>query len=204
MNVIEISNIHLKYADKEIFNDFSLSIKKGEKLLITGKSGKGKSTLFELLLGFADAKSGEIFINGKRVEAEGFTESRKCFAYVNQDVTLRKGKARDVLKEISKFSDNHYDGEFDENLAEFFEFDSKLLDKDIEELSGGERQRLGIILAIMLKRPIFLLDEVTSALDRELKKKVVHYFSTCEQTVIAISHDTEWLANNQFQEVKLS
>ena len=201
--MIEFSNIHLKYADKEIFNDFSLSIKKGEKLLITGKSGKGKSTLFELLLGFANDYSGDVFIGGKRIGPGGFAESRKYFAYVNQDVTLRQGKARDVLNEISKFSGNQYNGEFDENLAAFFEFDRKLLDKDIEELSGGERQRLGIILAIMLKRPIFLLDEVTSALDRELKKKVVHYFSTCGQTVIAISHDHEWLANNAFREVKL-
>lgn len=202
MSIIEFSNINLRFQDKEIFRDFSLKIEKGEKLQIVGKSGNGKSTLLRILLGFQSCDSGELYIKNKLVTAGDFRETRKLFAYVNQDVTLRPGIARDVLQEVAKFSGNTYDGCFDKEIAELFEFNTKLLDKDTEELSGGERQRLGIILAIMLKRPVFLLDEVTSALDVGLKHKVVKYFYNCEETVITISHDNEWLELGGFRRVE--
>ena len=60
---------------------------------------------------------------------------------------------------------------------------------------------MGIILAIMLNRPVFLLDEVTSALDKDLKKTVADYFADCERTVIAVSHDREWAECGNFRKV---
>lgn len=202
MSLIDFSKIHLRYGEKKIFKDFSLSIDEGEKVLITGKSGNGKSTLLRILLGFANFDSGALFVRDKLVTPADYAEIRKLFAYVNQDVTLRPGNTRLVLGEIAKFSGNTYDGGFDEELAERFEFDLELLDKDTEELSGGERQRLGIILSIMLDREIFLLDEVTSALDEGLKRKVADYFAASDKTVISISHDREWTASQKFRKVE--
>lgn len=204
MSLIEFNNISLSFDNRDLFKDFSLTIEESEKVLISGKSGNGKSTLLRILLGFACVDSGDIYINNQLVSPSDFSETRKLFAYVNQDVTLRPGKVSDVLKEISKFSGNSYNGGFNEQLADLFEFDLSLLEKDTEELSGGERQRLGIILAIMLNRPVFLLDEVTSALDKDLKKKVADYFAQSEKTVIVISHDSEWLKSNKFRKVELT
>lgn len=204
MSLIKLTNISLCYGKKEIFQNFSLSIDQGEKVLIAGKSGNGKSTLLRVLLGFASVDDGDIYVNNQLVKPTDFSNVRKYFAYVNQDVTLRPGKVCEVLKEISKFSDNNYDGEFDQKLADLFEFDLNLLKKNTEELSGGERQRLGIILAIMLNRPVFLLDEVTSALDKDLKRKVADYFAQCKKTVVVISHDSEWLKSNKFRKVELT
>lgn len=192
MSLIELKNFHLTFEDKEIFKDFSLIIHEGDKIRIAGRSGNGKSTLLKILLGFQKLDAGSIYVRGQQIASKDYKDIRKLFAYVNQDVTLRPGKVRDVLEEISTFSGNTYEGGFDKDLANLFEFDLKLLHKDTEELSGGERQRLGIILAIMLKRPVFLLDEVTSALDADLKHKVVQYFNSCDETVLAISHDSEW------------
>jgi len=85
----------------------------------------------------------------------------------------------------------------------FFEFDEKLLDKTIYDLSGGERQRLGLIMAIMLNRPVYLLDEITSALDTELKERVAEYFAKTDNTVIAVSHDDVWMKTGNFRKVVL-
>lgn len=202
MSLIEFSNINLKYEDKTIFKDFNLSIEEGEKVIILGKSGNGKSSLIKMLLGFQSFDSGSIIYNNKIVLDSDFRNLRNNFAYVNQDVTLRQGNVRGVLKEISEFSNNTYNGDFDDKLADYFDFSVSLLDKNVEELSGGERQRLGIIIAIMLDRPIFLLDEVTSSLDRALKEKTVSYFAESRKTVISISHDSQWSENSKFRKVE--
>lgn len=202
MSLIEFSNINLKYEDKTIFKDFNLSIEEGEKVIILGKSGNGKSSLIKMLLGFQSFDSGSIIYNNKIVLDSDFRNLRNNFAYVNQDVTLRQGNVRGVLKEISEFSNNTYNGDFDDKLADYFDFSVSLLDKNVEELSGGERQRLGIIIAIMLDRPIFLLDEVTSSLDRALKEKTVNYFAESHKTVISISHDSQWSENSKFRKVE--
>ncbi len=202
MSAVELSMINLSFDGKGVFKDFSLKIEEGEKVLISGKSGNGKSTLIRIILGFQNFNSGKIFIQDKLVQPQDFRKTRNLFSYVNQDVTLRPGNVRNVLSEIAEFSGNDYNAEFDEELSDYFEFDMNLLDKKTEELSGGERQRLGIILAIMLNRPIFVLDEVTSALDEELKQKVVNYFTNSDKTVIAVSHDSEWFQRGKFRKVE--
>ncbi len=201
--MIDFKNINLSFEDKTIFHDFQLHIDEGEKVLITGRSGVGKSVLLRLLLGFETPDLGDIFIHGQSIYAVSFYETRQQFAYVNQDVSIRFGKVEDVLLDIAKFSGNRFNGQIDSEIAEYFEFDLTLLQKKTESLSGGERQRLGIILAIMLNRPIFLLDEVTSALDEHLKQKTVSYFANSKHTVIAISHDSVWFDNPQFRKVAL-
>ena len=168
---------------------------------MTGKYGKGKSKIFQIILGFSPYNSGELYIDNRIVTDHHFSEIRKQFAYVNQDVTLRPGIVTDVLKEISSFSGNTYNNVFDQNLADLFEFDNSLLQKNTIDLSGGERQRLGIIISIMLNRRAFLLDEVTSALDNNLKQKVVNYFSKCNHTVVSVSHDSNWAESNVFKKV---
>ena len=73
------------------------------------------------------------------------------------------------------------------------ELEHDILDKNFQELSGGEKQRIGILTSLLLNRDIYLLDEVTSALDMKLKKKVADYFLAQEDwTLLIISHDQEW------------
>ena len=202
MNIIELRDINLMQENKIIFQNFNLNLKLGEKLQICGKSGNGKSTLLKIILGFQGIDSGDIYINGKLVEGKGFAEARKLVSYVDQDVSLQASNVKALLKNISQFKYNNYDGGFDNSLADLFEFNLDLLDKNVNELTGGERQRLGIIIAIMLKRQIFLLDEATSALDHDLKIKVADYFAKAPETVIAISHDEVWDNTKAFRRVE--
>ena len=202
---IQFKDLMIKFGDRTIIKDYNLAVKKGEKVLISGKSGTGKSSLIKALLGFIDYEAGDILVNGNVIEGKEFRNIRNQFAYVNQDVTLRKGSIKNYLLEIQTYKYNSFEftGEYllDEKLMTYFEFDPQYLFKNSEELSGGERQRLGIIMAIMLKRPIFLLDEITSGLDRELKKKTVEYFAQCSETVIVISHDEVWEQQKNFRKV---
>lgn len=203
MKKIEFKNVSLKFGDKIVLKDFNLEINEKDKILISGKSGMGKSTLLKILLGFENVDEGQILIDGKNIEEMDFFETRQMFSYVNQDITFRIGKIKDILKEISKFSGNSFDGQIEAELMKYFEFDEKLLDKTIDDLSGGERQRLGLIMAISLDRSVYLLDETTSALDSELKEKVAQYFANSDKTVIAVSHDEVWTSTGKFRKVVL-
>ena len=81
-------------------------------------------------------------------------------------------------------------------LLGYFEFNEDIVDKNIEDLSGGERQRLAIVISVLLGRDVFFLDEVTSALDKHLKKKVVDYFvKRKDWTSLVVSHEPLWLEN---------
>jgi len=197
--MITFNHIHLAFDGRKILNDLSFSIKRGEKVVVLAKSGSGKSSLFSLLLGFLAAHEGEIFFAGQPVDEKSAWEIRQKIAYVDQDISLGNGKILDLFDFVLKLKANiHLDG-FQERMREllqYFEFDQNVLTKNIENLSGGERQRLAIIIAVLLQRQVFLLDEVTSALDKQLKKKVVDFFTAREDwTCLVISHDPVWLEN---------
>jgi len=201
MEVIELKNINLQIANQIILTNFNLKIKKGDKILISGKSGKGKSTILKILLGFTDFDTGKYLIDKHEIKESDFTKTRQLYAYINQDVSLRNIQVKKLLKEVADFNHNKYLGQFDTKLADKLDFDMKLLDKYVSDLSGGERVRLGIIIAVMLDRPVYLLDEITAALDEELKEKVVAYFSEIDATVISVSHDSNWKKNTIFKEI---
>jgi putative ABC transport system ATP-binding protein len=197
--VIKLVNVNLAYNGKAVLEDFSLEIKTGAKVVILGKSGLGKSSLFSLILGFTTPNKGKIFFDGSPVDKKSIWGIRKKVAYVDQDVSIADGNVSSWLDFVFHLKANGFAG-FDrkkvKDFLDFFELDVNVLGKDTSELSGGEKQRLAIIVSILLERKVFLLDEVTSSLDKHLKKKVINYFIERDDCiVIAISHDSGWLDN---------
>ncbi|MBU8920607.1 MAG: ATP-binding cassette domain-containing protein [Bacteroidales bacterium] len=182
-----------------MIEDISFEINPGEKVVLSGKSGSGKSSLFGLALGFVESSEGEVFFEGVRVDENSAWDIRKKIAYIDQDISIGDGKVEDLLDFISRLKANaHLDrtkGKARE-LLKYFEFNEDIIDKNIEDLSGGERQRLAIVISILLERKVFFLDEITSALDKHLKKKVVDYFMKREDwTFLVVSHEPLWLEN---------
>ena len=199
--MINFNKIQLSYNNKKIFEQLSFSIGKGEKVAILGKSGLGKSSLFRLILGFVKSEEGAVLFDDVPVDERTAWDIRRKIAFVDQDASIGEGKAINWMRSVFDFKVNSSGGfpqtEM-EQLLEYFEMSRDELDKNIEELSGGERQRLAIVTSILLKRKVFLFDEITSALDAHLKEKTVDFFTrNKEWTVIVISHDPVWLNHPQ-------
>ena len=189
---------------REIFSNLDLTVLENEKILIQGKSGIGKTTLFKLLLGFETINKGNIFVNNCKIEKAHINIIRKQIFYLSQDIDLRHGAIGRLIIDILKANSiDHKDDKLNELLV-FLELDSKLLKQNIKDLSGGERQRIGLLLCFLLNRPVWLLDEPTSALDDAMKKKIAKFICDQDKTIIIVSHDDVWKKNKNIKIQRLS
>ena len=197
--MIAFKHIHLSFNGKKVLEDFSLAVERGEKVVILGKSGSGKSSLFSLLLGFLEPDEGEIFFAGRRLDEKTVWDVRRKIAYIDQDVSLGSGKILELIDFIVRLKANSHLKQVRKQMDElryYFELSDEVINKNVEELSGGERQRLAVIIAVLLRRNVFLLDEATSALDGHLKQKVADFFiARNDWTCLVISHDPVWFEN---------
>lgn len=195
--MIEYDNISLSYGNKTILKDFSFKVEKGQKVALLGRSGLGKSSLFGLVLGFVEPRSGKVLFDGAVVDRHTVWDVRRRVSFVDQHVSIGDEKVSDWLVFVRGMEANRSLDLFDDKVRElmaFFGLSDEMLNKHISDLSGGERQRVAIVVSVLLGRDVFLLDEVTSALDKALKKKVVAFFTAREDwTVISITHDAVWL-----------
>ena len=172
---IHFDHINFKHADakEDIFHDFDLKIKPGERVGLAGLSGSGKTTLTKLLLRFADVDAGAIKIDDQNIRKVTQHSLRKNIAYVPQEASLFH---RTIAENIAYAKPDATKQEIEHaaklaNAAEFIEklpngYETMVGERGIK-LSGGQRQRIAIARAILKDAPILVLDEATSALDSE-------------------------------------
>jgi len=206
--MIQFKHITKQFSDNFVLQDFSFSIQKTEKVIITGRSGIGKSTIFKLLLGFVKPDKGEIWFEGKVLDEKSIWDFRKKIVYISQDLNIGTGKVHQLFEDTLSLKTNaEWKTESLNTVNELlsqFELNKTIFDMSLEDLSGGEKQRVAIINGLLLKRDIFLLDEVTSALDKSLKKKVIDFFYLHPTfTVLSISHDNYMPENKTIRTLKL-
>jgi putative ABC transport system ATP-binding protein len=194
--MIELHQIHLRYNAHYLFESLNLSVQKGGKMLICGESGSGKTSILRLILGLEQPEKGSVRVDGQIMDSSNVWSLRGQMAYVSQDMSLGQGIVEGFIKEVLRFRRNrglHYDRAQTELLMKQFGLEPDMLKSRLENISGGELQRIAIITALLLQRQIYLLDEVTSALDQKMKQRVVDYFlSLNDTTLVIVSHDNVW------------
>jgi len=180
----------------QVFSNFSLTIRSGEKIGLVGSSGSGKSTLTKLLLKFIVPDQGVIRVGGKDISDISPQYLRRSIAYVPQDTALfhrsiaeniaygRPGSSQLLIEDAARKAHAH---EFIQALPEGY--DTQVGERGVK-LSGGERQRIAIARAILKNAPILVLDEATSALDTTSEHHIQEALHELMQgrTTIVIAH----------------
>lgn len=191
--MIKIKNAFLEFDDKVIFENLTLNIEKGEKIIVKAPSGRGKSTFLKVIMGFQKLRSGEVFVKGLELNEKNINEIREQIAYLPQSINFRNATVEEVIENIFSFKKNkniEFSKEKLETLLEKFYLNKEILKKQGDLLSGGERQRVALVISFLMNKKILLLDESIASLDGELKMKVVNYLSSLDSTVILVTHDT--------------
>ena len=172
---IRLVGVTVRFEGRSVLEDFCLEVRRGEKVVLVGPPGCGKTTVLRCVLGFVVPQQGEVFVEGEQVTAQSVWELRRRMAYVAQDVELGPGTVREALERPMRFRANvHLRGN---------------LQQETSALSGGQRQLVALIGAILLDRPIMLLDEPTANLDEATARAVAEYFRQREDlTVLAVTH----------------
>lgn len=201
--IIRFENVDFNYNDeKPLLHNFSMDVKRGESLAITGASGCGKTTLSKLLLGLYPIKSGQMYIEGQSYCNMSNNDIRKLISYVPQEPYLFNESILENIK-VGK-----PDASFDEvveaaRIAHAHEFIMQLENgydtyagERGNRLSGGQRQRIAIARAILKEAPVILMDEATSALDNESEQLVNDALKSLknDKTIIMIAHRPSTIA----------
>lgn len=194
-----IENISFSYNSHSgnIHNNLSLNINKGDKCIISGPTGCGKTTIFKLLLGFHLPDSGKIYFkNGS--DTKPVSESTICnFSYVPQGNSLISGSIKyNMLLAAPNASDEDISNALNLACAEFV-FDAlpegvnTVIGEKGHGLSEGQAQRIAIARGLLLDRPILLLDEPTAALDKSTAIRLISNIASYlkNKTVLIITHD---------------
>lgn len=202
-DAIEMRGVTFAFPDggHKVFDNFSLKIKRGEKVGVRGPSGAGKTTLFNLLLGFYEPAEGGVYIDGKMLTAANRAGWLKYAGYVQQDVFILDASLAENIalgvkpEEIDREKVKRIINEV--SLSSYLKQLPEGIDSRIGEmgakLSGGQKQRVGIARALYKGADILFLDEATSALDsateREINESIMELSSTRKDlTIIAIAH----------------
>lgn len=200
---ISFDHIHLSLGNRSLFQDFTLHIEPGDKVVLNAPSGSGKTTLLRMVLGFTRPDEGRIMVQGTPLSCQTVRRVRRTCAYVSQDVDFRDQLVRDVIDDIANYPANHgidLSVSVVQPFLQHLYLDDDIWDKNIGELSGGERQRLGIAICAALDRPIWLLDEPLSALDDTGAQAAVSLLAGASATVLAISHHPGLMDSGAFGE----
>jgi len=176
VSVLEVSHLTFGYSkQKLLYDNFSLTLNRGEIISIVGESGSGKSTLFELIIGEQKPLSGSIKAsNIAQVFQDPYSSFHPSYSVLNQ------------IKEVAELTDL-------EVYLEKLDLERELLGKKPHELSGGQLQRCSILRALLMKPDIILADEPTSALDNvvqlDVMKLLVQFLDRVG--ILLITHDED-------------
>ena len=189
---IIFDSMTFRYDERIIYKDFSYKINKGDIIYIKGDSGKGKTTLINILLGFYSYE-GKVYVTNKDKQYDISEKTRSLFAYVPQENVLFSGTIRSNFKMF-------YPSISDEDIIKFLN-EVKVYEELKEQggleyniyqrgkgLSIGQIQRILIAIALASLKPILVMDEFTSALDVHNEEAIASLVCSLNKTLIMVTH----------------
>tara|TARA_B100000242_G_C43043796_1_gene487113 strand:- start:233 stop:1957 length:1725 start_codon:yes stop_codon:yes gene_type:complete len=203
---IELKDINFNYNQgKIVLNQINLKIKKGSIIGIIGKTGEGKSTLINIIIGLLKPNSGSIFLDDKLLKTNLY-KFKNFIGYIPQETFLIEGTIlQNIIFTLEK--NFEYDKKRLENAIKWSKVDNFLnkLQDDIDllvrergsNLSGGQQQRISIARALYRDPKILILDESTNSLDEETESEIMDDICQLkkEKSIIIISHRKSSLKN---------
>ena len=190
------NHICFSYSEgKEVLKELNLQVKEGEKVVLIGTSGSGKSTILKILMGMERAQSGTIRIGGQDTVDLGEDRIFKEISYIQQEVFIFDGTIRENICLFQTYREEEL-----QSVIERAGLRNLVKEKGLSyrcgengaALSGGERQRISIARSLLRKTPILLADEITASLDKENSYLVLDTLLNIENTTeILVLHDLD-------------
>ena len=190
------NHICFSYSEgKEVLKELNLRVKEGEKVVLLGTSGSGKSSILKILMGMERAQSGTIRIGGQDTMDLGEDRLFKEISYIQQEVFIFDGTIRENISLFQTYREEELQSVIERaglrNLIKEKGLDY-LCGENGAALSGGERQRISIARSLLRKTPILLADEITASLDKENSYLVLDTLLNIENTTeILVLHDLD-------------
>ncbi|ANX11529.1 bacteriocin ABC transporter ATP-binding protein [Fictibacillus arsenicus] len=202
MTVIELVNVSKTYDKAEILSNMNLKVEQGEMIAIIGESGKGKTTLLNIIGLISKKQSGDLTLFGKKnpsiYSKEAMMLRRKRIGYLFQNYGLVDDETvkwnLHLALEYKKLSKKEKEERIDSLLNDFGL--AYLKNKMIYQLSGGEQQRIAIIRLILQESDLILADEPTASLDAENEQTILKYLKQLNEqgkTIVVVTHNKDIL-----------
>ncbi len=191
---LTIKNLSFRFAGRSLlFKDFSLEIRAGEKVALLGESGKGKSTLLQILAKLYPYSEGEILVNGQNLHEIPHSVWRNVVSFMPQETKLLNATllenigldtSQDYAKIIAFCQETGFSRYFEALPQGYF----TLLGEEGINLSGGQKQLVGLARVLFRKPQLLLLDEPTSGMDIETEKQIWAILRNLPLTILFSTH----------------
>ena len=194
--IIRFDQVSVTAQGTTILTDISFALQSGDKAVLCGKSGSGKSSILRTLLGLHSIKSGTVYFLEQALTPATVQDIRNCTAYIGQEPMLGAENVRDALLLPFQFKAHRGQSPTETKLRDVLQrlqLPADILDRASSKISGGEKQRVALARGLLLGKKLYLLDEVTSALDAESKHAVFSVLADQALTVLSVAHDPDWL-----------
>jgi polar amino acid transport system ATP-binding protein/putative ABC transport system ATP-binding protein len=190
--MILVDKISLKYDNQPLFDKLSFSVPDTTMVSIIGESGKGKTTLLNLLAGFEIVESGNILYDNIELNSKNLSKIRQKIAWLPQNFNVPFDTVEELFFSVFELKINKSykpSSTSIENIFDKLALDITLLKKNIDEISGGQKQRIILASLLLTQKKYFLLDEPTSALDSFSAQKLINVLKESDKTVLIATHD---------------
>ncbi len=200
---VSLKNVYFSYTpSRKLIEDLSLSVSKGKRVAIVGKTGSGKTTLINLLMRFYDVDSGQVCVDDQNVQEITRRSLRENYGMVLQETWLKTGTVRENIKlgKPTATDEEMITAAKAAHAHSFIKRMEKGYDTEISEngmLSEGQRQLLCIARIMLALPPMLILDEATSSIDTRTEKKISDAFETLMQgrTTFIVAHRLSTIVN---------